>query len=137
MRSTSAIGISAVLVALGGVLGLVGIRNPRRVVRCEDCAGGQIAGQPLDAAREHAAGAAGGRRTYRCDQLGHLTRRLASYGAGTACLQATAGGLATAEGLASPGWPAAAEETDDASPAAGRFELRTGRRPSSSSSTAA
>ncbi|HEY1515978.1 MAG TPA: DHA2 family efflux MFS transporter permease subunit [Solirubrobacteraceae bacterium] len=45
-----AIGISAVLVALGGVLGLVGIRNPRRVVRCEDCAGGQIAGQPLDAA---------------------------------------------------------------------------------------
>ena len=46
-----AIGISAVLVALGGVLGLVGIRNPRRIVRCEDCAGGQIAGQPLDAAR--------------------------------------------------------------------------------------
>jgi EmrB/QacA subfamily drug resistance transporter len=45
-----AIGISAVLVALGGVLGLAGIRNPRRIVRCEDCAGGQIAGQPLDAA---------------------------------------------------------------------------------------
>ena len=44
--------ISAVLVAIGGVLGLVGIRNPRRVVRCEDCAGGQIAGQPLDAARD-------------------------------------------------------------------------------------
>ncbi len=50
-----AIGISAVLVALGGVLGLVGIRNPRRVVRCEDCAGGQIAGQPLDAARARVA----------------------------------------------------------------------------------
>jgi EmrB/QacA subfamily drug resistance transporter len=48
------IGISAVLVALGGVLGLAGIRNPRRVVRCEDCAGGQIAGQPLDAARDRA-----------------------------------------------------------------------------------
>jgi EmrB/QacA subfamily drug resistance transporter len=47
-----AIAISAVLVALGGVLGLVGIRNPRRVVRCADCPGGQIAGQPLDAARE-------------------------------------------------------------------------------------
>jgi EmrB/QacA subfamily drug resistance transporter len=46
------IGIAAGLVALGGVLGLVGISNPRRTVRCEDCAGGQIAGQPLDAANE-------------------------------------------------------------------------------------
>jgi predicted MFS family arabinose efflux permease len=66
------LGISAVLVALGGVLGLVGIRNPRREVRCEDCAGGQFAGQPLDTARERlpvyvlrrrepAAGAAGPR----------------------------------------------------------------------------
>ena len=45
------IGISAALVALGGVLGLAGIRNPRRVVRCEDCPGGQLAGQPLDTAR--------------------------------------------------------------------------------------
>ena len=44
--------ISAVLVALGGLLGLAGIRNPRRAVRCEDCAGGQLAGQPLDAGRE-------------------------------------------------------------------------------------
>ena len=34
------IGICAVLVAAGGVLGLVGIRNPRREVRCEDCAEG-------------------------------------------------------------------------------------------------
>ena len=40
------------LVALGGVLGLAGIRNPRREVRCEDCGGGQFAGQPADAARE-------------------------------------------------------------------------------------
>jgi MFS family permease len=46
------IGISATLVALGGLLGLAGIRNPRRAVRCADCGGGQIAGQPLDAARE-------------------------------------------------------------------------------------
>jgi EmrB/QacA subfamily drug resistance transporter len=46
------IGISTTLVALGGVLGLAGIRNPRRSVRCQDCAGGQLAGQPLDSARE-------------------------------------------------------------------------------------
>ena len=46
------IGISTVLVALGGVLGLAGIRNPRRAVRCEDCPGGQFAGQPLDSARD-------------------------------------------------------------------------------------
>jgi MFS family permease len=52
--------ISAVLVALGGLLGLVGIRNPRRAVRCEDCAGGQLAGQPLAAAREHSLAAAEG-----------------------------------------------------------------------------
>ncbi|WP_354699333.1 Multidrug resistance protein Stp [Paraconexibacter sp. AEG42_29] len=43
------IGIGAVLVGLGGLLGLVGIRNPRREVRCEDCPGGQLAGQPLAA----------------------------------------------------------------------------------------
>jgi EmrB/QacA subfamily drug resistance transporter len=46
------IGISASLVALGGLLGLAGIRNPRRVVRCADCAGGQLAGQPVDAGRD-------------------------------------------------------------------------------------
>ncbi len=43
------IGIAAGLVAVGGLLGLAGIRNPRRTVRCEDCSGGQFAGQPLDA----------------------------------------------------------------------------------------
>jgi predicted MFS family arabinose efflux permease len=48
------IGISATLVAFGGLLGLAGIRNPRRVVSCEDCAGGQLAGQPLDAGRQQA-----------------------------------------------------------------------------------
>ncbi|HWC86692.1 MAG TPA: MFS transporter [Solirubrobacteraceae bacterium] len=44
--------ISCLLVAIGGVLGLIGIRNPRRSVNCADCAGGQLAGQPLDTARE-------------------------------------------------------------------------------------
>jgi len=44
------VGISTVLVAFGGLLGLAGIRNPRRVVVCADCAGGQLAGQPIDAA---------------------------------------------------------------------------------------
>ena len=47
------IGIAAVLVALGGTLGIVAIRNPRRIVRSEDCAGGQLAGQPLDVAHVH------------------------------------------------------------------------------------
>jgi EmrB/QacA subfamily drug resistance transporter len=47
-----AIGICAGLVAAGGVLGAAALRNPRREVRCEDCAGGQLAGQPVDAARE-------------------------------------------------------------------------------------
>ena len=45
------VGIAAALVALGGVLGIVGIRNQRRVVPCEGCPGGQLAGAPLEAAR--------------------------------------------------------------------------------------
>jgi EmrB/QacA subfamily drug resistance transporter len=44
--------ISAALVGLGGILGLVLIRNPRRRVPSAGCAGGQLAGAPLDAARE-------------------------------------------------------------------------------------
>jgi len=43
-------GISAGLVALGGLLGL-GIRNPRREVECSECAGGQLVGVPQDTAR--------------------------------------------------------------------------------------
>jgi EmrB/QacA subfamily drug resistance transporter len=44
------IGIAAVLVAGGGVLGLVGIVNPRRYVCAAECAGGQLAGAPREAA---------------------------------------------------------------------------------------
>ncbi|CAA9472377.1 MAG: hypothetical protein AVDCRST_MAG67-287 [uncultured Solirubrobacteraceae bacterium] len=44
--------ISAALVALGGMLGLAFVRNPRRDVPCADCAAGQLTAAPLDAARE-------------------------------------------------------------------------------------
>jgi MFS family permease len=43
-------GLSAGLVAVGGILGLVGIVNPRRRVRCEDCSGGALVAIPHDAA---------------------------------------------------------------------------------------
>ena len=46
--------ISAALVALGGVVGLAFVRNPRREVACAGCPGGQLAGAPADAARERA-----------------------------------------------------------------------------------
>jgi MFS family permease len=46
------IGISVALVALGGLLGLAGIENPRRRVEAEACAGGQLAGVPHEAARQ-------------------------------------------------------------------------------------
>ncbi|MCW2995220.1 MAG: family efflux transporter permease subunit [Conexibacter sp.] len=45
------LGLAAGLVAIGGILGLVGIVNPRRRVRGEDCAGGQLVAAPLDAVR--------------------------------------------------------------------------------------
>jgi EmrB/QacA subfamily drug resistance transporter len=48
------IGIAVVLVALGGLLGLAGIRNPQRRVRSEDCSGGAIAGRPLDSVQDDA-----------------------------------------------------------------------------------
>lgn len=46
-----AMGISAGLVAFGGFLGLIGIQNPDRRVEASDCAGGQLAGSPREAAR--------------------------------------------------------------------------------------
>jgi len=61
------VGISAILVALGGLLGLAGITNPRRVVRCEDCPGGQFAGQPVDAVRDRLPAATYGGKGQRGD----------------------------------------------------------------------
>ena len=46
-----AMGISSVLVALGGLAALIGIRNPERKVQAEGCPGGQLAGTPREAAR--------------------------------------------------------------------------------------
>ena len=47
------IGVASALVIIGGLIGAAGIRNPRRVVRASQCAGGQLAGAPLDAAGLH------------------------------------------------------------------------------------
>jgi hypothetical protein len=43
------LGIAALLVAGGGVLGAVGIVNPRRDLHACDCPGGQLAGAPREA----------------------------------------------------------------------------------------
>ena len=44
--------MSAVLVGLGGVIGLLFIVNPRRPLRSEGCAGGQLVGAPAEAGQE-------------------------------------------------------------------------------------
>ena len=46
-----AMGIAAGLVALGGLLGLAGIVNPRREVDASGCPGGQLVGATQEAAR--------------------------------------------------------------------------------------
>jgi EmrB/QacA subfamily drug resistance transporter len=48
------IGVASALVIIGGLIGVAGIRNPRRVVRARECSGGQLSGAPLDAAGVHA-----------------------------------------------------------------------------------
>jgi EmrB/QacA subfamily drug resistance transporter len=45
-----AITLAAALVFAGGVVGALGIRNPHRVVRAEDCPGGSMVGASRDAA---------------------------------------------------------------------------------------
>jgi predicted MFS family arabinose efflux permease len=45
-----AMAICGVLVAAGGLAGLIGIVNPRRLVRARECAGGQFSGAPEPAA---------------------------------------------------------------------------------------
>ncbi len=42
--------ICAMLVAAGGIVGAIGIVNPRRVVHATDCAGGQLVAEPAAAA---------------------------------------------------------------------------------------
>jgi EmrB/QacA subfamily drug resistance transporter len=47
------LGIAALLVAAGGMVGAIGVRNPRRAVLAEECEGGQLVGVALDAAGCH------------------------------------------------------------------------------------
>src|SRR4030095_6757371 len=42
--------LAALLVAIGGIIGLAGVRDPEREVPCEQCPGGALAGAPAQAA---------------------------------------------------------------------------------------
>ena len=61
IRGVISFGVAGGLVIIGGLIGGVGIRNPRRVVHAEQCSGGQLAGAPgggVGDERERAAQAA-------------------------------------------------------------------------------
>jgi EmrB/QacA subfamily drug resistance transporter len=45
-------GVATALVVIAGLIGLVGITNPRRKVSAEECPGGQLAGVPQEGARQ-------------------------------------------------------------------------------------
>jgi hypothetical protein len=49
--------VCAVLVAAGGVAGLLGIVNPRRALEAQRCPGGQLVGAPEQAGDETSAAA--------------------------------------------------------------------------------
>ena len=51
-RQRLVIGLLLLLVAIGGLLGLLGITNPRRRVEAAQCAGGPLAGHPEEGARQ-------------------------------------------------------------------------------------
>ena len=63
----SGMGIATGLVALGGLLGLAGIVNPRRTVSAAGCAGGQLVGAPQEVAVPRSATAAHGARAAAAD----------------------------------------------------------------------
>ena len=52
----TAIAVCAALVATGGIVAALWIENPRRVVRAEDCPGGQLVGAPRPAVVTNAGG---------------------------------------------------------------------------------
>ena len=70
-----AMAISAGLVFFGGVLGLIGIRNPRREVKCAECPGGQLVGSSAEAARATREPGSGGGSARQPDRVRLVRRR--------------------------------------------------------------